>query len=207
MKGRKAAYAISTILIFTSLISLGLKGLNQGVDFVGGRSYIVRFDRIVNPSEIEKLISKSLGSAEVKTFGEANQLKITNNYKIDQEGTQVDNEIYEKLYYSLSSFLPNGFSIEQFINGSEIKKVGIMSSIKVGPTIADDIKKNSYLAVFGSLIIVFLYILIRFRKWQFSAGAVAAVFHDVLIVLGIFSLTYNIMPFNGKLIKHLLLQY
>mgnify|MGYP001222390114 CR=1 FL=1 len=99
LKGRKAAYAISTILIFTSLISLGLKGLNQGVDFVGGRSYIVRFDKIVNPSEIEKLISNSLGSAEVKTFGEANQLKITTKYKIDQEGTQVDNEIYEKLYY------------------------------------------------------------------------------------------------------------
>ena len=199
LKRRKAAYAISTILIFTSLISLGLKGLNQGVDFVGGRSYIVRFDKIVNPSEIEKLISNSLGSAEVKTFGEANQLKITTKYKIDQEGTQVDKEIYEKLYYSLSSFLPNGFSIEQFINGSEIKTVGIMSSIKVGPTIADDIKKNSYLAVIGSLIIVFLYILIRFRKWQFSAGAVAAVFHDVLIVLGIFSLTYNIMPFNMEI--------
>ena len=86
------------------------------------------------------------------------------------------------------------FTIDEFINGSDIKSVGIMSSIKVGPTIADDIKKNSYLAVIGSLIIVFMYILVRFRKWQFSAGAVAAVFHVVLIVLGIFSLSYNIMP-------------
>ena len=74
-----------------------------------------------------------------------------------------------------------------------------MSSIKVGPTIADDIKKNSFLAVIGSLIVVFLYILLRFRKWQFSLGAVAAVFHDVLIVLGIFSLTYKIMPFNMEI--------
>ncbi len=199
LKGRKIAYSISAILVFTSLISLTFKGLNQGVDFVGGRSYIVRFDKVVNPGEIEKSISNSLGSAEVKTFGEANQLKITTKYKIDQEGTQIDNEIYQKLFSSLSNFLPKDYTIDEFINGSEIKTIGIMSSIKVGPTIADDIKKNSYLAVIGSLIIVFIYILIRFRKWQFSAGAVAAVFHDVLIVLGIFSLSYNIMPFNMEI--------
>ncbi len=199
LKGRKLAYMISTMLIIISLISLGLNGLNQGVDFVGGRSYIVRFDKVVNPSEIEKLISNSLGSAEVKTFGEANQLKITTKYKIDEEGSQIDNEIYQKLFSSLLAFLPDNFTIDQFINGSETKTIGIMSSIKVGPTIADDIKKNSYLAVIGSLVIVFLYILLRFRKWQFSAGAVAAVFHDVLIVFGIFSLTYNIMPFNMEI--------
>ena len=118
---------------------------------------------------------------------------------IDEEGTQIDNEIYQKLFSSLSNFLPNNLTIDEFINGSAVKTVGIMSSIKVGPTIADDIKKNSYLAVIGSLIIVFIYILVRFRKWQFSAGAVAAVFHDVLIVLGIFSLSYNIMPFNMEI--------
>ena len=83
-----------------------------------------------------------MGSAEVKTFGEANQLKITTKYKIDQEGTQIDNEIYQKLFSSLSSFLPNNFTIDEFINGSDVKTVGIMSSIKVGPTIADDIKKE-----------------------------------------------------------------
>ncbi len=199
LKGRKLAYMISTMLIIISLVSLGLNGLNQGVDFVGGRSYIVRFDKVVNPGEIEKLISNSLGSAEVKTFGEANQLKITTKYKIFDEGTEIDNEIYQKLFSSLLTFFPDDFTIDQFINGSETKKIGIMSSIKVGPTIADDIKKNSYLAVIGSLVIVFIYILLRFRKWQFSAGAVAAVFHDVLIVCGIFSLTYNIMPFNMEI--------
>ena len=124
---------------------------------------------------------------------------IRDRYKIDEEGNQIDIEIYQKLYSSLSNFLPNNLTIDEFINGSEIKSVGIMSSIKVGPTIADDIKKNSYLAVIGSLIIVFIYILVRFRKWQFSAGAVTAVFHDVLIVLGIFSLSYNIMPFNMEI--------
>ena len=167
LKGRRLAYMISIILLLTSLISLAIKGLNQGVDFVGGRSYIVRFDKVVSPSEIEKSISNTLGSAEVKTFGEANQLKITTKYKIDEEGTQVDNEIYQKLFSSLSSFFPDSFTIDQFINGSEIKTIGIMSSIKVGPTIADDIKKNSYLAVIGSLVIVFIYILVRLENGNF----------------------------------------
>ena len=91
------------------------------------------------------------------------------------------------------------YTIDDFVNGDENKQVGIMSSIKVGPTIADDIKKNSFFAVFGSLILVFLYILLRFKNWQFSLGAVSAVFHDVLVVLGIFSLTYAFMPFNMEI--------
>ena len=111
----------------------------------------------------------------------------------------MDNEIQNILYNALQSFLPDGLTYDDFVNGADDKQVGIMSSIKVGPTIADDIKKNSFLAVIGSLIVVFLYILLRFRKWQFSLGAVAAVFHDVLIVLGIFSLTYKIMPFNMEI--------
>jgi len=196
---RKVAYMVSGGLILVSLASLTVNGLNQGVDFVGGRSYTVRFDQIMNPSEVEKGLVDAFGSAEVKTFGEDNQLKITTKYKIEEEGSEIDQEIYNKLYASLQNYLPDGYTFDQFINGAEDKTVGIMSSIKVGPTIADDIKNNSYLAVIGSLIVVFLYILLRFRKWQFSLGAVAAVFHDVLIVLGIFSLTYNIMPFNMEI--------
>jgi len=196
---RKVAYMVSGGLILVSLASLTVNGLNQGVDFVGGRSYTVRFDQIMNPSEVEKGLVDAFGSAEVKTFGEDNQLKITTKYKIEEEGSEIDQEIYNKLYASLQNYLPDGYTFDQFINGAEDKTVGIMSSIKVGPTIADDIKNNSYLAVIGSLIVVFLYILLRFRKWQFSLGAVAAVFHDVLIVLGIFSLTYSIMPFNMEI--------
>ena len=196
---RKVAYMVSGALILVSLASLTINGLNQGVDFVGGRSYTVRFDQIMNPSEVEKGLVDAFGSAEVKTFGEDNQLKITTKYKIEEEGSEIDQEIYNKLYASLQNYLPDGYTFDQFINGAEDKTVGIMSSIKVGPTIADDIKNNSYLAVIGSLIVVFLYILLRFRKWQFSLGAVAAVFHDVLIVLGIFSLTYSIMPFNMEI--------
>ena len=199
LQKRKVAYIISGVLVVLSLASLSINGLNQGVDFVGGRSYTVRFDQVMNPTEVEASLIETFGSAEAKTYGDDNQLKITTKYKIEEEGSSIDQEIYTKLYASLESFLPEGLTFDAFVNGAEDKTVGIMSSIKVGPTIADDIKKNSYLAVIGSLIVVFLYILLRFRKWQFSLGAVAAVFHDVLIVLGIFSLTYSFMPFNMEI--------
>jgi SecD/SecF fusion protein len=199
LQKRKIAYIVSGAILVFSLLSLYFQGLNQGVDFVGGRSYTVRFDQIISPSEIQSSLTPTLGSAEVKTFGDENQLKITTKYKVDVEGLAVDNEIQNILYNALQSFLPDGLTYKEFVNGADDKQVGIMSSIKVGPTIADDIKKNSFLAVIGSLIVVFLYILLRFRKWQFSLGAVAAVFHDVLIVLGIFSLTYKIMPFNMEI--------
>ncbi|MCY4215955.1 MAG: protein translocase subunit SecDF [Flavobacteriaceae bacterium] len=196
---RKKTYIISSIAIVICIISLFTQGLNQGVDFVGGRSYIVRFSEPINAVEITNLLTDRLGSAEAKTFGEANQLKITTNYKVDVEGLEVDTEIQEIMYDVLRPYLPQEVSYETFIPGSEEKQAGIMSSIKVGPTIADDIKNNSFLAVFGSLIVVFLYILFRFRRWQFSLGAVTAVFHDVLIVLGIFSLAYKFMPFNMEI--------
>ena len=199
LKKRAIAYVISGTLIAVGVFSLFTKGLNQGVDFVGGRSYTVRFEQAVNPSDVQSQLASILGSAEAKTFGEDNQLKITTNYKVDVEGTEVDNEIQEALYSGLSSYLPQNLSYNDFVNGAEDKQVGIMSSIKVGPTIADDIKKNSFLAVFGSLIVVFLYILLRFRKWQYSLGAVAAVFHDVLIVLGVFSIAYTFMPFSMEI--------
>ncbi len=199
LQKRKIAYLISSSLIIISLVSLFSKGLNQGVDFVGGRSYTVRFEGPVNPSEINSITNNVFGSSEVKTFGEENQLKITTKYKVDIEGVEVDEEIQNKLFASLRDFLPEGITYDDFVKGSSEKSIGIMSSIKVGPTIADDIKNNSFLAVIGSLIVVFLYILLRFQKWQFSLGAVTAVFHDVLIVLGIFSLTFTFMPFNMEI--------
>ena len=196
---RKVAYVISGIAIVASLGSLLSVGLNQGVDFVGGRTYTVRFDQAVNPTEIENDLVAEFGSAEAKTFGADNQLKITTKYKVEEEGTEVDNEISEKLYGVLQDYLPAGTSYDDFAVANEDSEVGVMSSMKVGPTIADDIKEASYWAVIGSLIVVFLYILFRFRKWQFSLGAVAAVFHDVLIILGVFSATYSFMPFNMEI--------
>ena len=197
---RRVSYVVSGTFIVIGLSSLFLNGLNQGVDFVGGRSYIVRFEQPVSQEKIQTNLIQVLGNAEVKTFGSDNQLKITTNYKVDTDSSDVDDEINNILFTDLNEFMPENIAYEDFVvNGDENKQAGVMSSIKVGPTIADDIKKNSFYAVFGSLIIVFLYILLRFKDWQFSLGAVSAVFHDVLVVLGIFSLTYSFMPFNMEI--------
>ena len=200
---RKIAYVISAVLVGIGLFSLlAGPGLQQGVDFIGGRSYQVRFEKSVNPSEIASALNDEtvFGSGtQVKTFGESNQIKITTPYKIDVEGIEVDDEIQNKLFTALQKYLPENTKKSEFLVGSGDKAIGIMQSVKVGPTIADDIKNNAFLAILGSLAVVFLYILIRFRKWQFSLGAVAAVFHDVLIVLGIFSIFGTIMPFNMEI--------
>ncbi len=196
---RKIAYTISGIFILVSIGSFFLNGLNQGVDFLGGRTYTVRFADDVNSSEVEKDLIATFESAEAKTYGANNQLKITTKYKVDDEGEAVDTEIQRMMYDALQSYLPEDVSFEDFTVGSNEREIGIMKSMKVGPTIADDIKNDSFWAVLGSLIVVFLYILLRFRKWQYSLGAVTAVFHDVLIVLGIFSLAYNIMPFSMEI--------
>ena len=196
---RNVSYIISGSFIFIAIFSLFINNLNQGVDFVGGRSYVVRFENPVNQLEIQQKLTESLGNAEVKTFGADNQLKITTNYKVDIDDSSIDDEINGILYSDLNYLIDSSINYDSFVNGDENKSVGIMSSIKVGPTIADDIKTNSFIAVIGSLIFVFLYILIRFKNWQFSLGAVSAVFHDVMVVLGIFSLAYKIMPFNMEI--------
>ena len=199
LEKRKVAYMLSLSLLSIGVFSLFTNGLNQGVDFVGGRSYTVRFNENINPADVQNNLIEVFGNAEAKTYGSDNQLKITTNYKVDVEGSEVDTEIQQKMFESLNGYLPDDISYDDFVNGSEDKQVGIMSSSKVGPTIADDIKKNSVFAIFGSLLVVFLYILLRFRDWQYSLGAVAAVFHDVLIVLGVFSLAYTWMPFNMEI--------
>ena len=200
LKKRKMSYAISGIILVIGIGSLFTNGLNYGVDFKGGRTYTVRFVDNVSPPAIANSLKDAFGSSpEVKTFGSPNQLKITTKYKIDDNGINVDDEIQNILYNSVKTYLPEGISYDQFKGAENDLNVGIMQSIKVGPTIADDIKQSALWAIIGSLIVVFLYILIRFRKWQYSLGAVAAVFHDVLIVLSIFSLLYKILPFDMEI--------
>ena len=196
---RKIAYIVSALLVGVGLFSLFTQGLDQGVDFVGGRNYQIRFVNPVNPTEISSELSESLGSASAKIFGDANQIMVTTKYKVAEGGTEVDNEILDSLYVNLQKYLPDGTTKADFIPGGTNDDIGVMKYRKVGPTIADDIKKNALWAIIGSLAVVFLYILLRFRKWQFSLGAVTAVFHDVLIVLGIFSLTSKIMPFSMEI--------
>lgn len=200
LRKRKIAYIISGAIILAGLFSIYQIGLKQGVDFKGGRSYVVRFDKPTNSTEVASALQSSFGSLpEVKTYGSSAQLKITTVFRIDDEGENVDDEVQQTLYNGLKPFLKEGTSYEDFKPGFEKSGNAIMSYIKVEPTIADDIKTSALWAVFGSLFVVFLYIFIRFRKISFSLGAVIAVFHDVLIVLGIFSLLYKFMPFDMEI--------
>lgn len=199
LKKRKMAYIFSAIMLTISAISLFTNGLNQGVDFVGGRTYTVRFAKDVNSAEIQENLIATFGSAEAKTYGGDNQLKITTKYKVEETGTEVDDEIERMLFETVKKDMPADMTFEKFVGDQEGKSIGRMEYYKVSPTIADDIKRDSFWAVFGSLIVVFLYILLRFRKWQFGLGAVAAIFHDVVIVLGVFSLTYKFMPFSMEI--------
>ena len=199
LKKRKLAYIISGFFILAGLISIFSLGLKQGVDFKGGRSYVVRFDQPMNATEVASSLQGAFEAApEVKTYGSDNQLKITTAFKIDEEGTEVDEQVQNALFTGLKSYLGTT-SYEDFKPGFEKAGSGIMSYMKVEPTIADDIKKSALWAVIGSLLVVFLYILLRFRKMSYSIGAVAAVFHDVLVVLGVFSICYKFMPFDMEI--------
>ena len=197
LKKRKIAYVFSGLIILGGLASLFTTGLDEGIDFVGGRTYQVRFAKDVNTEEVKDALILTFGSVEVKTIGNANQLRISTKYKVNENSAEVDEEVQHKLYESLIPFLPDGITYQQFVDADN--NIGKMYSGKVSPTIADDIKRSSIWAVLGSLIVVFLYILLRFKKWQFSLGAVTAVFHDVLIVIGIFSITYKFMPFSMEI--------
>ncbi|MDP3352405.1 MAG: protein translocase subunit SecDF [Flavobacteriaceae bacterium] len=200
VKKRIYAYIISATIITAGLISLFTNGLNYGVDFVGGRSYTVRFENVVKPAEVSSLLKDAFGSSpEVKTYGDDNQLKITTKYRINEEGNDIDEEVMNLLYSNLKTILPANMTLEQFKGGYEGQTYGVMNAIKVEPTIASDIKIAAQWSILGSLLVVFLYILLRFRKWQYSLGAVVAVFHDALIVISVFSLFYKYLPFNTEI--------
>lgn len=200
---RKKAYVISAILIVISLGSLTFRGLNYGVDFTGGRTYLVRFDQDVTVNDIREALNVQFTEAtpEVKTFGPSRQVKITTKFMIENEGKEVDSIIQNMLYSSLSQFYDVDITYDDFTSDQEAedKFIGILSSQKVGPTIADDIRNKAITAIIISLFIIFAYIAIRFRKWQYGLAGIVALFHDTIIVLGIFSLFYNILPFSMEI--------
>ncbi len=191
MEKRKMFYIISGTFIILSIGSLFVRGLNYGIDFKGGRTYLVRFDEPVKVADVQKALTGVFGEApEVKTSDK--DIKITTEYKIDDTSENVDNEAEELLMKGLqeAGFVKKGITLQQFTD------TYLQSSQKVGPTISDDIRKDAAIAILFSLIIIFLYILVRFRNWQYGLGAVAALAHDSLIVLGIFSLLYGFLPFS-----------
>jgi len=203
LRKRKVAYGMSTVIVAIGLFSLFTKGLNLGVDFVGGRSFQVRFDQPVEVSDVAASLGQQFIDADgnsftpvVKTLGDANQVIITTNYRIGETGTAVDEDIESKLYAGVNGYFVEGIAPEDFFTDDTEEAIGLVGSRVVGPTIADDIKTGAVYSIIFSLIVVFLYILVRFRKWQFSLGAVVALVHDVLFVMGIFSLLDGVLPFQ-----------
>jgi len=188
---RKPYYIISLTLIVVSIGSLIFRGLDQGVDFTGGRNYIIEFDKPVRNVDVAAALENEMGERpKVIMFGSQNKVRISTQYKINDDDPDVDDEIQRKLYAGLGPMLGDSVSFEDF------NTKNWQGTQKVGPTIADDIKRQAVIAIFFALVFMFLYILFRFRNWQFGLGAVAALIHDSLLILGLFSLFYGVMPFS-----------
>lgn len=180
---RKLYYTISSIIILLGIVFYFKNGgFNLGVDFKGGRTYTVRFEKDVNTDDIKKALMNPLGEApEVKTVGSANQVKITTTFKIEDNSTSADAEAEQAIQKGLSTL-----NI----------RYEIMQQQKVGPTIATDIVYGAYGAILFSTIVMFIYIVIRFKKWQYGLGSVVALFHDVLVVLSFYTIFDKIVPFS-----------
>ncbi|MFK7059289.1 protein translocase subunit SecDF [Flavobacterium oreochromis] len=203
LKIKKFTYGFSLSVTVISLISIFfVNGLDQGVDFVGGRTFQVKFEKPVDAAVVSEELGKVFGvPAEAKVFGDSDQLRITTKYKIEEEGVAVDEEVNKLLYQGLSKYFP-GMDYKTFITLTDGKKLAVLSGSKVGAAISNDIKTNSFWAVIGAMLVVGLYLVISFRKLGYSLGAVAAVAHDVIFVLGIYSLCYKFMPFHMEMDQH-----
>ena len=192
---RKKLYLVSGVIIFIGLISLATKGLNFGVDFSGGRSYIVRFDQDVKVNDLRKSLAIQFGDApEVKTFGPSNQVKITTKYLVEDKSLKVDSLIEQKLFNGLVANYKTPLDFKNFSSAND--QIGILSSQKVDPAISDDIKQSAVYAIIFALLIIFAYVGVRFRKWQYGLGGVISLFHDTIITISMYSIWYGILPFN-----------
>ena len=193
---RKIGYTVAGILVVIGAISFTIKGLNQGIEFTGGRNYVVRFDKTVNTQEIANLLKPEFegSTLSVITIGSDNQVRISTNYKIMDSSDGIDEEIEGKIYRSIKNGnLIGDESLAQF------KDQHIMSTQKVGPSIADDIKIAAFWAVLFSLIAIALYILLRFRDISFSVGTLVALAFDTVIIIGFYSIFYGILPFSMEI--------
>jgi SecD/SecF fusion protein len=190
---RKIFYVISGVVILSGIISSVTYGFNYGVDFIGGYTYVVRYDKPVNSNDLRSDLLPLFDNeaTEVKTFGNENQVRITTKYLIEDENNEnADNIILEKLYEGSHGILDSSVTLEEFVAKN------IMSSQKVGPTISKDIVVKAFWAVILSLICIFLYIFLRFRDWRFGLGGVLSLMHDTIAVIGVFSIFRNVMPFS-----------
>lgn len=194
---KKYSYLFSGILIVIAIASISFKGFTYGVDFTGGRTYVVRFDTPVTAEQVRSAAENEFGeTVEVKQFGGESQMKITTKYKVDQESTDVDAEIEGKLYNALKGFFAEkDMTLGEFTSTLDNPN-GIISSDKVGPTIANDMKRSAIFAVLIALFVIFAYIAVRFNGWTWGLGGVLSLAHTAIIVIGFFSLFSGILPFN-----------
>lgn len=196
---RKGAALVCGIFIAAVVISFFVRGLNQGIDFSGGRNYVVKFDHPVNTQELQAALAPEFpdASLSVITIESQNQVRISTNYKIADDNPGVEQEITGKMFNALQPYLREGMTPEEFSTTDESQ--GILSSQKVGPTVAEDMKNDAYIAVIISLIAMFLYILLRFRNVAFSVGALAAVAFTAFTIIGFYSLFWGVLPFTMEI--------
>ncbi|MBO7505877.1 MAG: protein translocase subunit SecDF [Paludibacteraceae bacterium] len=209
--GKSKSFLLGSIVILVvGLASLFTSGLKSGIDFSGGRNYIVRFEQPINTADMASQLRNVFDNVSVITIGESNKVRISTNYKIMETSDNIDDEIESMVYDGVKSYLADGVTKDMFLSryvrtadggfaaDTEDGSVtyGLQSSQKVGPTMADDIKTSAIFAVLIAVLVIGLYILIRFRDIAFSVGAVAALVHDTLFIMGIFSLLKNVMPFS-----------
>jgi len=194
IKNRKKFYILSGAIVLIGVGSLIYRGMDEGVDFAGGRNYIIQFDKPVSNLEVGKMVGKELGMAPtVITYGSENKIRITTKYGIDSEDPEIENKIEKMIYTGVKPLLAANVTYEQF------KVDNVQGLQRVGPTIAADIKRKSFIALFIALFFMFLYIGLRFRNWSMGLGAMASLTHDAFLVIAMFSLLYGFMPFSMEI--------
>ena len=197
---RKIAYIVSGTLLLLSVASFAIRGFNMGVEFTGGRAYVVRFDQNVSADDVRSALENAFPgdasnvSLEVKQYGDENQMRIVTQYKFDDTSEEATAEVDQLLYNNLKGLYSYDITLEGFTS-TQNDQNGIISADKIGPSIARDMTRSAIMAVIFSLIAIALYIILRFKKWQWGLGAVVSLTHNALLVMGIFSLLYGLMPF------------
>ena len=199
LRMKKVFYPLSGALIVVMIISFCTLGLNPGIDFTGGRNYVVRFDQDVNATAAREAVTEVFGgNPQVKTFGNDDQIRVTVNYKVEDNSSEAEKECYDMLYKSLKPFFKSDISYADFTE-PDAGAIGIQSYQKVQATIAAELLRDAIWAVLVSLIAIFIYIAIRFKNWQFGLGGVLTLIHDTTLTIGLFSLFYMVSPFSMEI--------
>ena len=202
---RKLAYGIAVALMVLSCVSFFARGLNLGAEFTGGRAYVIRFDKPVSAEEVRQNVEKAFSqfadadassiSSEVKQYGKENQMRIVTQYRYDDTSDEATSEVEQIIYDALKPLYSYDITFEQFRN-TQTDANGILTADKIGPSIAKDMTWNAIYSVLFSLIAIGLYITFRFKRWQWASGATAALAFNALLIIGIFSMFYGLLPFN-----------